>query len=107
MAEFVVFLRTYSFNAEPKATAGAYGLALNELLAAQPRYDFSRTCPESQSVNPRRLPRSTVTTGRGFLPFEFGRSQRSARRERHRFNILNFSRTRESPCGAASDEWTE
>jgi hypothetical protein len=37
MAAFVVFLRRFSFNAEPKATAGACGLALNELVAARPR----------------------------------------------------------------------
>jgi hypothetical protein len=39
MAEFVVLPRRFSFNAEPKATAGACGFALNELVAAQPRYE--------------------------------------------------------------------
>jgi hypothetical protein len=39
MAEFAVFPRGFSFNAEPKATADACGLALNELVAAQPRYE--------------------------------------------------------------------
>ncbi|GEM_PF-3676821 len=38
MAEYVVFPRRFSFDAEPKATAGTCGLALNELVAAQPRY---------------------------------------------------------------------
>jgi hypothetical protein len=37
MSDFVVFLRRSSFNAEPKATAGACGLAFNELVAARPR----------------------------------------------------------------------
>jgi hypothetical protein len=45
MAEFVVFLRSRStpFNAEPQATAGACGLALNELVAVQRRYDSTRS----------------------------------------------------------------
>jgi hypothetical protein len=38
MADFVVFPRRSSFSAEPQATAGACGFALNELVAAQPPY---------------------------------------------------------------------